>query len=83
MAGERDVGASSGTTPGSAGTLGSLLVWEKDQVPFLYFHMPVTLKRTVQYWQQVTVACYLFNVFVGVADFVLIKNNLILGGDYV
>lgn len=47
MAGERDVGASSGTTPGSAGTLGSLLVWEKDQVPFLYFHMPVTLKRTV------------------------------------
>ena len=27
--------------------------------------------------------CLLFNVFVGVADFVLIKDNLILESDYV
>lgn len=30
-----------------------------------------------------TVVFYLFNFFVGVADFMLIKDNLILGGDYV
>lgn len=30
-----------------------------------------------------TVVCCLFSVFVGVADFRLIKNNLILGGDSV